>query len=180
MRQMPNIKAQSCAALNYKLASWRSASHERPSNKWIVGVLCVFFSALRVTMMLLFNPLHSKFGDLISSHTTQYYNPLHTIELDRRWPPLPTPIKPTTSPQTHTLSMLRTNCITTRCRPGSVLTSGPSICLLPLLMCRVPCVILQAPPAPANLNGQHHPEGYREDIVQPIVGDVPGRMQDPH
>jgi hypothetical protein len=44
----------------------------------------------------------------------------------------------------------------------------------------MPFVILQAPPAPANLNGQHHLEGYREDIVQPIGGDGPGRMQDPH
>jgi hypothetical protein len=44
----------------------------------------------------------------------------------------------------------------------------------------VPFVILQAPPAPANLNGQHHPGGYREDVIQPIRGDEPGRVQDPH
>jgi serine/threonine protein kinase len=79
----------------------------------------------------------------------------HYRARNRRW--LPTQIKPMTSPQTHPLSTLRANRLTTHCRPGSVFTSGP--CLLQALICHV---ILQAPPAPANCDGQWQPESRRE------------------
>jgi hypothetical protein len=118
-------------------------------------------------VLLLFNPLHSEFRDLITHPFT-----LFSFQSYYRWPPLPTPIRPTTSLQTHTISTLRANRITTRCIPGSVLTSGP----LSFAGAYLSCVVHQAAPA----DGQYHPEGHREDIVQPIRGDGPGRMQDPH